>query len=161
MTKKYVFGMFVLCFCVWAVVVDNMILPAEDSLRQDVGQYTRHRVKKWTTSGKYNLIQDELLIYAIVKNREQLYYMECKPHFETTLKKLPRGTPVQMRYCRGFPKLWKKQVYTVRSNGLPVVRYSSVQLVQKQREIWKFTGIMGGVYLFLLVLGRINAPRRK
>jgi hypothetical protein len=161
MTKQYMFGMFILCFCVWTVVVDNVFLPSDTNLPQDVGAYTRYRVKKWTKGSKLDVINDELLIYVIVKNREQLYYMEHKSYFENTLKYLPAGTPVQVRYKRGFPKIWKRHLYSMRENGIPIIRYSAAQIHQKQREIWKFTGIMGGVYLVFVVLGLINKPRQK
>jgi hypothetical protein len=146
---------------VWVVVVDNAILPADDRLPRDVGTYTRYRVKKWNNGGKLDIIQDELLIYVVVKNREQLYYMEHKPYFEATLKNLPAGTPVQVRYKKGFPKVWKRHLYSMYENGIPIVRYSAAQIFQKQREIWKLSGIMGGVYLIFVVLGFINKPRRK
>ena len=113
-------------------------------LRQDVGAYTRCRVKKWQTGRKFDIIPDELMIYAIVKNREQLYYMEYKSYFKSTLDKVPEGTPVQLRYVRRFPKFWKRHLYDLRKGGIPIIRYSAAQLVQKQEEIWKFTGIMGG-----------------
>lgn len=159
--KKYLFGMFVLCFCIWAVVVDNMILPSEKQLKQDVGVYTRYRVKDWKQGGKLDIIDDELMIYAVVKNREQLYYMEYKNYFENTLKILPEGTPVQLRYVRRFPKFWKRHIYDLRQSGIPIVRYSAAQLHQKQKEIWKFTGIMGGIFLALAVVGWIGKPRQK
>ena len=159
--KKYLLNMFILCFCVWAVVVDNAVIPGENQLKQDVGTYTRYRVKKWTKGSKLDVIEDELLIYAIVKNREQLYYMEHKYHFENSLKNLPAGTPVQLRYARRFPKFWKRHLYDLREGGIPVVRYSAAQLFQKQRAIWKFTGIMGGVYLVLVALGFINRSRAR
>lgn len=159
--RKYLLSMFILCFFVWGVVVDNMVLPAEDQLRQDVGSYTRYRVKKWQKGSKLDIIQDELMIYAIVKNREQLYYMEYKSYFENTLKNLPAGTPVQLRYVRRFPKVWKRHIYDLREGGIPVVRYSAAQLFQKQREIWKFTGIMTGIFLVLAVVGKIGHPRQR
>ncbi|MCF7817505.1 MAG: hypothetical protein K9M54_06465 [Kiritimatiellales bacterium] len=159
MKKQYMFGMFALCFCIWAVVVDQMVLPGENQLRQDVGAYSRYRVKHWSKNGKLDLLQDQLLVYVVVKNREQLYYMDSKPYFESSLKSLAKGTPVQVRYDVRFPKVWKKCVYEVRANGVPVVRYSAAQLFQKQREIWKFTEIMGGVFLLLAILGLINKPR--
>ncbi len=160
MKRQYMFNMFLLCFCVWAVVVDNVILPSQKSLKQDVGQYTRYRVKKWKTPGKLDLIHDELLVYAIVDNRERLYYMNYKPHFEATLKSLPAGTPVQLRYVNRFPKFWKKHMYDLRNSGIPVLSYSAAYLITEQREIWKFTGIMGGVYLIFVVLGLLNKPKR-
>jgi len=159
--KKYLLSMFILCFFVWGVVVDNVVLPSEKQLKQDVGSYTRYRVKKWEKGSKLDVIQDELMIYAIVKNREQLYYMEHKTYFENSLKNLPQGTPVQLRYVRRFPKLWKRHLYDLREGGIPIIRYSAAQLFQKQREIWKFTGIMGGVFLILAVLGWIGHPRQK
>jgi hypothetical protein len=161
MSRKYRFGMFILCFFIWAVVVDNVVLPSDDSLHQANGSYTRYRVKKWEKGGKFDLIKNELLIYAIVKNREKLFYMEYKPHFKATLENLPAGTPVQMRFHTGFPKVWKKHVYSINEGGIPILRYSAAQMFQKQRAIWKFSGIMAGIYLILLVLGLINKPRRK
>jgi len=159
--RKYLLSMFILCFFVWGVVVDNMVLPSEDQLHQDVGSYTRYRVKKWDKGGKLDVIPNELLIYAIVKNREQLYYMEHKSYFENSLKNLPAGTPVQLRYVRRFPKFWKRHIYDLREGGIPIVRYSAAQLFQKQREIWKFTGIMGGIFLVLGAVGMIGQPRRR
>ncbi len=159
--KKYLLGSFILCLFVWAVVVDNAILPSERQLRQDVGVYTRYRVKKWQKGGKLDIIQDELMIYAIVKNREQLYYMEHKNYFENSLKILPEGTPVQLRYVRRFPKLWKRHIYDLREGGISIIRYSAAQLHQKQKKIWKFTGIMAGVFLALAVVGWIGHPRKK
>jgi hypothetical protein len=159
--KKYLLGMFIMCFFAWGVVVDNLILPSDLRLKQDVGSYTRYRVKKWETGKKYDIIQDEIMIYAVVKNRELLYYMDHKSYFENTLKNLPEGTPVQLRYVRRFPKVWKRQLYDVRQNGIPIVRYSAAQLRQEQRKIWKFTGIMCCVYLVLAAVGYIGKPRKK
>jgi len=159
--RKYLLNMFILCFCVWTVVVDNAVLPGGNQLKQDVGTYTRYRVKIWNKGGRLDVIDNELLVYAIVKNREQLYYMEHKSYFENTLKNLPAGTPVQLRYARRFPKFWKRHLYDLREGGIPVVRYSAAQLFQKQRAIWKFTGIMGGVYLVLVALGLVNRSRAK
>ena len=159
--KKYLLGMFILCFFVWGVVVDNVLLPSEKHLRQDVGVYTRYRVKKWQKGGKLDIIQNELMIYAVVKNREQLYYMEHKTYFENALKSLPTGTPVQLRYVRRFPKFWKRHIYDLREGGIPIIRYSAAQLYQKQKEIWKFTGIMAGIFLALAVVGWIGHPRQK
>lgn len=153
--------MFILCFFVWAVVVDNMILPGEDQLKQDVGTYTRYRVKKWQQGGKLDIIPDELMVYAVVKNREQVYYMEHKLFIENTLKRLPSETPVQLRYVRRFPKLWRRHMYELRQEGIPVIRYSSMALDQKQQGIWKFTGIMGGIFLVLAAVGWIGKSRKK
>ncbi len=161
MRKQYLFGMFVLCFFVWAVVVDNVVLPSMNSLSQDVGAYSRYRVKKWGTGGKLDLVQDELLIYAVVKDREQLYYMEHTSNFEATLKYLEPGTPVQLRYTTRFPKFWKRHLYDLRTQGISQLSYSPAQLMIKQQEIWKFTGIMGGIFLVLAVLGLLNKPRKK
>jgi hypothetical protein len=161
MMRKYLLGMFILCFFVWGVVVDNLILPAEDQLKQDVGGYTRFRIKKWETGKKYDIIQDEIMVYASVKNREQIYYMDHKSYFENTLRNLPEGTLVQLRYVRRFPKFWKRQLYDLRQGGIPMIRYSAAQLHQEQREIWKFTGIMAGVFLALAVVGWVGRPRQK
>jgi len=159
MRRQYFITMFFLCFFVWAIVVDNAVLPSMNALRQDVGSFTRYRVKEWSQGKKWDVVSDELLVYAIVKNREQLYYIERSPQFETTLKYLPEGTPVQLRYVRRFPKFWKRHLYDLRSNGITVMSYSPGYLIQKQKEIWKFTGIMAGIYLILVVLGFINKPR--
>jgi hypothetical protein len=151
--------MFCLCLFVWAIAVDNLVLPSMDSLHQDVGAYNRYRVKEWSKGKKWDFISDELLVYAIVKNREQLYYIDYTPQFEATLKYLPQGTPVQLRYVRSFPKFWKRHLYDMRSNGISVMSYSPGYMIQKQKEIWKITGIMGGVYLIIVVLGFLNKPR--
>ena len=161
MTRQYVFSMFLLCFCVWAVVVDNLILPGGSDLKQDVGQFTRYRVKKWSKGHKVKFLKDELMVYAVVKNREQLYYMDYKPHFEATLKSLPKGMPVQLRHDNRFPKFWKRHLYDLRSSGVSIMSYSPAYLVLEQREIWKFTGIMGGIFLFLLAIGLIKKPARR
>ncbi len=159
--RKYLLSMFILCFSVWGVIVDNVVIPSDAQLRQDVGSYTRYRVKTWEKGSKFDVIRDELMIYAIVKNREQLYYMEHKSYFENSLKNLPQGTPVQLRYVRRFPKVWKRHIYDLREGGIPIVRYSAAQLVQKQREIWRFTGIMSGIFLALAGVGWIGRPRQK
>ena len=161
MRRQYFITMFCLCLFVWAIVVDNAVLPSMDALHQDVGSYTRYRVKEWSKGRKWDIVSDELLVYAIVKNREQLYYIERFPHFESTLKYLPEGTPVQLRYVRSFPKFWKRHLYDMRSSGISIMSYSPAYLIQKQKEIWKVTGIMGGVYLILVILGFINKPRPK
>jgi len=159
--KKYLFGMFILCFFVWAVVVDNAIIPSDNQLKQDVGVYTRYRVKKWQQGGKFDILKDQLMIYAVVKNREQLYYMDYKNYLENSLKNLPEGTPVQLRYVRRFPKIWKRHLYEVCVNGIPKLGYSAGVLYQKQRDIWKFTGIMAGIFLALAAVGWIGRPRRR
>jgi hypothetical protein len=161
MKKQYFITMFFVCFCVWTILVDNAIMPKLNELKQDVGAYSRYRVKHWNQGGRLDFISDELLIYAIVDNREQLYYMEYKRHFEETLKQLPDHAPVQLRYVRRFPKFWKRQLYDLRIGGQSVVSYSAYNLQQKQEQNWKITGIMGGVYLFLVVLGLINRPRSR
>ena len=161
MKKQYFFTMFILCLCVWTILVDNAIIPRLDQLRQDVGAYSRYRVKHWSQDGRLDFISDELLVYAIVDNREQLYYMEYKPHFEATLNQLPDHAPVQLRYVRRFPKFWKRHLYDLRIGGQSVISYSSYTLQQKQQANWKITWIMGGVYLFLVVLGLINRPRSR
>lgn len=159
--KKYLLGIFVLCFFVWAVVVDNLMVPAGDQLRQDVGTYTRYRVKRWQQGGKLDIIPNELMIYAVVKNREQVYYMEYKYFFENSLKNLPEGTPVQLRYAARFPKFWRRHLYDLRINGISKLGYNAYQLTQKQRAVWKFTGMMGGIFLMLAALGWIARPRRR
>lgn len=161
MRAKYYVIMFALCFCVWTILVDNMVIPSMHSLKQDVGAFSRYRVKTWGKRRNLNkLLNDELLVYAIVDNREKLYYIEYKPNFEYTLKNLPQGTPVQLRYVTRFPKFWKRNLYDLRVDGQSIMGYSSFFLAQKQKEIWKITGVMGGIYLLLVIVGLLNRPRR-
>lgn len=159
--KKYLLGMSILCLFVWAVVVDNAIIPSDKHLRQDVGAYTRFKVKKWQTGRKFDIIEDELMIYAIVKNREQLYYMDHRSYLENGLKSLPAGSHVQLRYARRFPKFWKRQLYELRKEGIPYISYPAALLADKQKEVWKFSGIMAGVFLVLAAVGWVGKPRRK
>ncbi|HEY5654014.1 MAG TPA: hypothetical protein VIR63_06575 [Pontiella sp.] len=161
MRKQYLITMFVLCFGVWAVVVDNAFLPSMKELKQDVGEYSRYRVKKWTKGKKIDLLQDEILVYAYVDNREKLYYMEYTPHFEATLKVFEERDPIQLRYAKRFPKVWKKHLYDLRQNGVSMLCYSPAQLMQKQKFINKFSAIVGGIFIFLAVISLINKPRKK
>jgi hypothetical protein len=173
MKKEYIFGVFVLCLFVWTVVVDNAVMPKKENLRQEVGAYSRYRVKKWSRNGKLDLLKDQILVYAVVDNREQLYYIDYKPYFEATLKidykpyfeatlkTLPEGTPLQLRYAKALPKMWKKHTYDIRSSGVTVLGYSPAQLILMQREINKFSMIMGGIFAGLVVVGFLNKPRRK
>lgn len=161
MGAKYYIVMFALCLFVWAILVDNIIVPGKDELRQDVGAYTRYRVKKWNKGGKLDIVPDEVLVYAIVDNREQLYYMEHKAYFEATLNTFPEYMPVQLRYVHRVPKFWKRQLYDIRTEGRSLLTFSSYDLEQQQKENWKISGIMGGVYLVLVVLGWIGRPRNK
>ena len=161
MRKQYILISFLLCFFVWAVVVDNVVLPSMRNLKQDVGEFTRYRVKNWKGDSKYNPLHDEILVYAVVKNREQLYYIDYKPHFEMTLKTMAPGTPLQLRHVQRFPKFWKRHLYEVRTSGIPVFGYSPGHLIQQQKEIWKFTGIMVGAFILLAALGLINKPRQR
>ena len=159
MKRQYFVGMFFLCFFVWAILVDNAVLPKMENLYQDPGIFTRYRVKHWNKGGKFDLLQDELLIYAVVKNRELLYYMEYKPHIAARLQSLPAETPVQLRYVRSFPKFWKRQLYDLRVSDQSFVSFSPYYLIEKQKEVWKISGIMAGIYLLLVVLGFVNKPR--
>ncbi len=160
MSRQYIIGMFFLCFFAWVILVDNAVLPSNAQLRQDVGQYSHYRIKKWSR-GKLDFVSDQLLVYAVVENREQLYYMEYQPHFEATLNAMPEYTPVQMRYVRRFPKFWKRELYDMRIEGRSTMSYSAYYLLQKQKDIWKITGILVGIFLFLAALGFINKPRAK
>ena len=161
MKRPYMFGMFILCFFVWVMVVDNMVLPISGNCRQDVGIFTRYRIKTWSQNKKLDILTDELLVYAVVKGREQLYYIEYKPQFEIALKNLEAGAPLQLRYVNRFPKVWKRSLYDIRINGVSKLQYSTYQLREKQENIWKFTGLMAGIFAFLVVLGLINNPRPK
>ncbi|VGO21394.1 hypothetical protein SCARR_03467 [Pontiella sulfatireligans] len=60
-----------------------------------------------------------------------------------------------------FPKSGRDASTTC---GLEALRSSATRpghMIEKQREIWKFTGIMAGVFVGLAVLGLINKPRSK
>jgi hypothetical protein len=153
--------MFVLCFVVWTALVDNVVLPDHDRLQQDAGLFTRYRMKEWRKVGNLNLMPNELLIYASMKEQEQVYYLEYKDHFEAILQALPEGTPIQMRYVNGFPKIWKRQLYDLQISGNSILSFSSQSLEEKQKEIWKTTAIIGGVYLLLVGLGLLNKPSAK
>jgi hypothetical protein len=161
MSGRYFVGTFVLCLCVWAVVVDHVVLPSMDRLKQDVGVYSRYRVKEWNESKKFDLIKDELLVYAYVENREQLYYIEYTPYFEATLKSLSKGDPIQLGYAQRLPKVWKRGLYDLRQGGVTLMRFSPVQLKQKQEFVWKVTGIVGGIYLFMVIVGLIAKPKKR
>ncbi len=158
MHTKYYLIMFLLCFFVWVMLVDNVVLPSMDSLHQDNGAYTRYRIKKWDKGGKLDIIPDELMVYAVVKNHEQLYYMESNPSFRLTLDNLPEYTPVHLRYVRGFPTFWKRHLYEIRIDGQSM-GYSPYSMQQKKVRNWKITGIMGGIYALLVVVGLINKRR--
>jgi hypothetical protein len=161
MKKQYTFVVFLICFFVWAVVVDNAVIPKMDNLRQLTGSFTRYRVKELDKSGKLHLLKDELLIYARVKEREEFFYIERTPYFEATLKNLQPGDLLELRYSQAFPKVWKRSLYDVRVDGRSILRYSPQQLAEKQKFIWKFSGIIGGAFLLLAFIGMINKPRRR
>lgn len=158
--KEYVFGMFILCFLVWVFVVDQAIVPNHADLHKHIGTYSRYRVKKWSQDGKLGFLKDELMVYAMVKGRERIYYIDYFPQFESSLKRLQKGTPVVLHWENRFPKVWRRELFDLRNNQVPVLRYSAFQLEDKQKEVWKFTGIMGGIFLILTVLGFINKPGR-
>jgi hypothetical protein len=158
--KEYSFGMFILCFLIWGFVVDQAVLPGNKDMRQNTGTYTRYRVRKLSQGGKLGFLEDQLMIYAVVKNRERIYYMEYMPGFESALKRLPKGTPISILWARRFPKVWKNHIYEIQESRRPILRYSSFHLQEKQAEIWKFTGVIGGVFLILMVLGLINKPAK-
>lgn len=161
MKNEFVFLMFCLCFCFWVIVVDNVLIPDSEKLGQDTGLYSRYRVRKAIKDGDLDLMKDKILIYAHIKNREQFYYLDHSPYFEAMLNKLEPGTKIQLRYAKSFPKVWQRTLYDVRIDGVPVMRYSSFQLKEKQEFIWKFTGIIGGIFLLLSVLGFVARPRIK
>ena len=154
--------MFLLCFFVWAVVVDTVFIPKSNHLSRRSGTYSRYRVKQWGGKvGRVDLMKDELLVYAHIKGREQLFYVERKPHFEAVLGSLNSGSSIQIRYFKGFPKIWKKELYELQVDGYAAIRYSPVLLKEKQIKVLKFSGIMVGIFLFLAALGFVNKPRRK
>lgn len=161
MRKQYMSIVFLLCFFVWAVVVDNAVLPEQNNLQERTGTFTRYKVKEWSQGGKLNLLKDEIIIYAIVKDREEFYYLEHTPYFEQALKNMNKGTRVTLRYAKRFPKVWKRQLYDIRIDGNSVMWFSPGQLAAKQKYIWKFTGIMAGAFLLLAFLGTISKPRTR
>ena len=66
-----------------------------------------------------------------------------------------------MHYAQSFPKFWKKELYELRVDGVPAIRYSSAQLRLKQKEVYKISGIFGGIFLILSLLGAVTKPREK
>lgn len=165
MKKQFSLLMFALCFGVWAIVVDNLVIPPMNKLKSDTGTYSRFRVKEWKGSEKIPLIGDELIVYAHVLKRydrahEQMYYMERNGYFEGMVSSLAPGTRIEIRYAKAFPKVWKKKVYEVRMDGSSIMRYSPAQLGEQQKFNWKFTGIMIGAFVVLSALGCISKPRK-
>jgi hypothetical protein len=161
MKKQYTLVVFMVCFFVWAVVVDNAILSKMESLQRLSGSFTRYRVKELNRGGKLHLLKDELIIYARIKDREEFFYIERTPYFEATLKNLQPGDPLDLRFSKGFPKVWKRNLYDVRVGGNSILRYSPQHLAEKQKFIWKFTGSIAGAFFLLTILGMINKPRRR
>ncbi len=162
MKRQYIFTMFLLCFFVWAVVVDNVIIPKPSELRELNGTFSRYRAKEWTGEiGKVDLLEDELMVYGRIRDREQLFYIKHYPAFKANLDTLTPGDSVKFRYAKRFPKFWKKELYEMHASGYPILRYSSGLLSQKQRDIFKFSGIMTGIFVFLSLLSFINKPRQK
>lgn len=161
MKKEFIFLMFALCFAVWVIVVDNLIIPDSANLMRKNALYSRYRIKEWKGDGKYDLIKDKIIIYGHSKNAEEFYYLEYKPHYEQALKGLAPGTPVSIRYSKGFPKVWQRTVYEIQSGDLPILRFSGAMLKERQAFNWKFSGIMGGAFLLLSLLGFLNKPKSK
>lgn len=161
MKKEFVFLMFCLCFCFWAIVIDNLVVPDMQALNQETGLYSRYKIRKAIKDGDLDLMKDKILIYAHVKDREQFYYIDHTPYFEVTLRQLEPGTPMTLRFTKAFPKMWQKTLYDVQVNGLPVMRYSQTILEERQAFNWKFTGIVGGIFIILSALGFVARPRKK
>jgi hypothetical protein len=159
--REYIFLMFALCFGVWAIVVDVLIIPPTNSLLSDRGQFSRYRVKEWKGDGKIDILKDKILVYAYIKGNEKFYYIDRTGYFEAALKNIEQGATVELRYSKSFPKVWQRSLQEVRVDGVPVLRYSGAYLIEKQKFIWKFSGIMIGMFLLLSALGSINKPRRK
>ena len=165
MKKQYIMLMFVLCFGVWAIVVDNLVLPSMNKLKSETGTYSRFRVKEWKGADKIDLINDELIVYAHVLARygrahEKMFYMDRNTYFEGALSNLPPGTRIELRYAKSFPKVWKRKVYDIRADGVSIMRASPGQLAEQQKFNWKFTGIMFGAFVVLSALGFINKPQK-
>lgn len=161
MKKEFMFLMFALCFAVWVIVVDNVLIPVHDGLLQKRGLYSRYRIKEWKGDGKLDLVKDKIIIYAHSDHAEDFYYLEYKPHFVAALMNLQPGETITLKYSQGFPKVWQRTVYEVERGGLPVLRFSGFELKQKQAFVWKFTGIMGAAFLVLSLLGFLNKPKSK
>jgi len=159
MKKEFMFLMFALCLSVWVIVVDNVFIPGFDHLTQKRGLYSRYRIKEWKGDGKLDLVKDKIIIYAHSDHAEEFYYLEYKPHFVAAMNNLQAGETITLKYSQGFPKIWQRTLYEIEQGGLPVLRYSEVDLNQKQTFIWKFTGIMGGVFLILCLLSFLNKPK--
>lgn len=159
MKKEFIFLMFAVCFALWVIVVDNMILPKKENLRQKRALFSRYRVKEWRGDGKLNLVKDKIVIYAHLDNAEEFYYLEYKPQYEAALKMIEPGATINLRYSKRFPKLWQRTVYRVDRGGLPVLITTDRDLKQRQMFIWKFTAAMGGLFILLSFLGFLNKPR--
>lgn len=160
MKKEFVFLVFALCFAVWAVVVDNFVVPGRADLKTRRMQFSRCRVKEWRGDGKWDLVKDRIIIYGHADQAEEFFYLEHQPHFEQLLKNLEPGTAVRIGYAQSFPKVWQRTVYEVEVDGMPIVRYSGEQLKARQVFVWKFTGIICGVFVLFSALGFLNKPRR-
>lgn len=161
MKLVYIFILFSLCFILWAVVVDNLIIPESTKLHSEFGKFSRYRIKTRKVDGQRDFMKDQLIVYAHTKGRERFYYMDRIGYFELALKSIEPGSQVEMRYSRAFPKIWQRSLYEVRKDGLPVARYGSAYLIEKKKFTWKFSGIMLGAFCLLSSLGFLRKPGRK
>ncbi len=159
MTKRYVFGMLFVFFVVWVVVVDCQVIPSPAQLKQNEGLFQGYTIRKQPKLAKALPLEDEILLHAVVDGREQFYYLDSLPGFELLLKGLSQGTPIQLRYAGGFPKVWKRKIYEIRVEGKRRIGYTPKQLAEKQKELWLFTGIWMVAFVVIFCVGLIKKPK--
>ncbi|MDF7825108.1 hypothetical protein P4B35_13880 [Pontiellaceae bacterium B12227] len=161
MKKSVLLLMFILCFGVWAIVVDNLIVPSPHMLEVEKGRFAEFTVKERKFDGRVDLLKDKLLIAAEVEGKNRYFMLDRTGMFETALRLIPEGTEIELRYSRSFPKFWQRTLYEIRVIGFPVISYTDDYLKQEQAFIYKFTGAIGGLFLLLCYLGLMKKNRRK
>jgi hypothetical protein len=143
------------------IVVDNLMIPSAEKLEVEQGQYARYRVKEWKGDGQIDLLKDKLIVYATVDGKERFYSMDRTGYLEMALKTIPPGAEIELRFSKGFPKVWQRSLQEIRLNGLPVVRYTNTYIEEKQAFIYTFSGIMMGIFILVWAIGFVGKPRSK
>lgn len=162
MRKRTVFSLFVVCCVLWAVIVDNVVLPSSGQLVKEEAHFTRYTFKRISHPTREEPFKDELVIHAVVEGyKELLYYIDNRPGFEARLNQIEAATPVELYYANRFPKIWKRKLYEMRINDQLIVGFSPVQLEAMQKRVWILTGGMGVIYLVLMLFGAIVLRPRK
>ncbi|WP_372806661.1 hypothetical protein [Pontiella sp.] len=161
MKKEYVLAMFLICFFIWASLVDNAVLPTSGQLQVEPGVFSHYRIKKGKQIGDFVLRKDQVVLYAGVNDRERFFYIERMPGVDAALRNMAPDTPLTLGYVKRFPKVWKKQVYLLKANDRTVMQFSAGMLKRRQVFIWKFTGAVVGVFVLLCGLAFVNKPLRR